>query len=61
MAQPAPVASTHDQATVHQFIRLFGHVPSPGELERYERARSRVYLRQPRRLRRGAGRLIARL
>ena len=54
-------ADQTDQALVRHFVRLFGHKPAPGELERYQRARSRVQLRQPARLRRGAAWLIVRL
>lgn len=51
--------SDRDQSTVHQFIRLFGHRPSPVELAAYERARADIQGRRPVRLR--MARLITRL
>jgi hypothetical protein len=56
---PPPVPDPR-QVLVHQFIRLFGHVPTEVELERYSRARRRLSLRLPGRMRRGAAHLIAR-
>jgi len=50
-----------DQALVQRFIRIFGRAPSPSELTTYRRARARVALRRPGRLRRRAARLIVRL
>lgn len=61
MAQYSQPADGRDQALVHQFIRLFGHVPTQAELARYQRARTRVSLRVPGRLRRHAARIIVRL
>lgn len=56
---PAP-ALDRDPVLIHQYIRLFGHVPTAAELDRYRRARTRVSLRLPGRARRGTARLIAR-
>ncbi|GAB7005633.1 hypothetical protein JCM18899A_31060 [Nocardioides sp. AN3] len=53
-------AETGDQPLIHQFIRLFGHRPTPYELERYERARARLSGHLPARIRRNAARLITR-
>lgn len=61
MAQTSRSTSESDGALAQQFIRLFGHSPTAAELDRYRRARSRLRLRQPGRLRRGAARLIVRL
>lgn len=48
------------QVLERQFIRLFGHAPTPEELERYRRALTLLSLRRPGRLRRGAARFITR-
>jgi hypothetical protein len=50
-----------DQALIQHFIRLFGRTPGQRELPTYQRARARVVLRRPGRLRRRAARLIVRL
>ncbi len=55
------LATAGEQPLVHQYIRLFGHRPSPEELERYRRAQGNVAAYLPSRLRRGAARLITRL
>ena len=59
------LAGHGDQALIHQFIRVFGHRPTPHELERYQRARAGLSAQQPAqlpaRLRRRAARLITRL
>jgi hypothetical protein len=60
MTQQVRSTDEPDQALVHQFIRLFGRVPTPTELERYERARTRVRLRLPHRVRREAARIVSR-
>lgn len=59
MARSLP-PSTPDPRLVQQFIRLFGRAPTPGELDRHRRARTRLSLRRPVRLRRGAARFITR-
>jgi hypothetical protein len=50
-----------DMPLVHDFIRIFGRKPKPGELSTYQRARARMALRRPGGLRRRAARLIVRL
>jgi hypothetical protein len=50
-----------DQPLIHQFIRLFGHRPTPLELERYQRARASLTGQLPARLRRHAARMVTRL
>lgn len=49
------------QQLTHQFNRVFGHPPTPEELERYERARSRLAEHLPARVKRRAALLITRL
>ncbi len=62
MVQDARPTNEPDMALIHHFIRLFGRVPSPGDLSAYQRARAGLALRRPgRRLRRRAARLIVRL
>ena len=61
MTHQMPSTPEHDRVLVHHFIRLFGHDPTPGELARYRRARNRLHLRLPSRIRRGAARFIGRL
>lgn len=56
-----PPARDHDPVSVHHFIRLFGHAPTPAELARYRRARARLSLRLPSRIRRGTAKLIVKL
>ena len=50
-----------DQPLVHQFIRVFGHRPTPPELERYVRARESLLAHLPARVRLRTARLITRL
>lgn len=45
----------------HQFGRVFGRQPTPEELERYERARSRLAEHLPARVKRRAALLITRV
>lgn len=52
---------TGEQPLVHQFIRLFGHRPTPAELLHYRRARAGLAAHLPARLRRHAARMITRL
>ena len=61
MTQSTITQLESDPDLVHQFIRLFGRVPSAAELQRYRRARARVGLRLPSRAPRDASRPIVRL
>lgn len=49
-----------DQALVHQFIRVFGRRPTPGELSRYQQAQVGLAWGLAARTRRGVARVIAR-
>ena len=61
MTQSMPPPNSESDETVRQFKRLFGHTPTANELVRYQRARTRLILRLPRRVRRSGARLISRL
>jgi hypothetical protein len=59
IAEPSDRSFTDpDQALVHQYIRVFGHRPTPEELARYRRAQLGMAVQLPARLRRGAARII---
>lgn len=51
----------NDSQLVRQFVRAFGHRPTPQELQRYQIARTRLSAQLPARIRRGAARMITRL
>ena len=55
------IAGTGDQPLIEQFVRIFGHRPTPRELEQYQRARAGLSAQLPARLRRQAARMITRL
>ncbi|GAA1959877.1 hypothetical protein GCM10009798_19340 [Nocardioides panacihumi] len=50
-----------DQPLIRQFVRLFGHRPTPRELQQYERARSGISAQLPARMRRRAARMLTRV
>jgi hypothetical protein len=50
-----------DPQLIRQFVRAFGHRPTPQELQRYQIARTRLSAHLPARIRRGAARMITRL
>ncbi|MDH2416477.1 hypothetical protein [Nocardioides sp. CER19] len=54
-------AEAGDQSIVEQFTRLFGHRPTPHELEQYRRARAGLAAALPARIRRRAARMVTRL
>lgn len=61
MTHSTPPSPEHDPVSVHHFMRLFGHAPTAVELAGYRRARARLSLRLPSRIRRGAAKLIVKL
>jgi hypothetical protein len=61
MVQHTVSADERDQPLVHQFIRLFGRVPTPAELDRYQRSRADAARRLSSRVRQRAAQLIHRL
>jgi hypothetical protein len=54
-------AGTGDQPIIEQFTRLFGHRPTPQELDLYQRARAGLAAQLPARIRRRAARMVTRL